>query len=170
MESWEVVRRMVPRGTSHIMARILRVKPDYVRRWRKPTPENNEDGTGFRNPIDRFCDFIEGGFLIDPIEPRLAVEYITNFYRQLVRRHENRGFAGSAERRDACAQLLTASAEAVNSLTIEACTDHTLECLVKLSEAVDRAKEKVQAELHTRNEPNSNVSPIGSVARPSGRA
>jgi hypothetical protein len=86
MESWEVVRRMVPRGTSHIMARMMRVTSDYVRRWRKPAPEFNEDG----------------------------------------------------------------AVAASNSLTLEGCTDHTLECLVKFIEAGEGIKEKVQIEIRNR--------------------
>jgi hypothetical protein len=149
MESWEVLRRIIPKNTraTAIVARYLHTTADYVRRWCLPPPEENDDGTGFRNPIDKVCDLIDAAFVIDPIESALIPEFINEFYRQLVRRHERVGFGGSDARRDAVGELLSDAVGAVNSLNIEGVTENTLNQVVRLNEACSRIKEKVQAEL-----------------------
>lgn len=154
MESWEVFRRIIPRGKSSVFARFLHVSSDYVRRWCLPTPDDNEDGTGFRNPIDKLCDCIDAAFISDPIEAALIPEFINEHYRRLVRRHERVGFGGSDARRDAGAELLSGAVAAVNSLNVEGVTNNTLNDLVRLTEACNRIKEKVQAELVSRNSEN----------------
>lgn len=150
MESWEVLRRIIPRGKSTVVARFLHVSPDYVRRWCLPPADENDDGTGFRSPIDKVCDVIDCAFIIDPIECALIPEFITEHYRQLVRRHERVGFGGSDARRDAGAELLSGAVAAVNALNVEGVTDNTLDVLVQFIEAGKRVKEKVQAELAHR--------------------
>jgi hypothetical protein len=160
MESWEVLRRLLPRGkAATIVARYLHVSPDYVRRWCVPTPEENEDGTGFRNPIDKVCDLIDAAFIIDPIDSALIPEFINEFYRQLVRRHERVGFGGSEARRDLVADLLSDAVATVNSLNLEGVTNNTLNQVVRLTEACNRIKEKVQAELANQGE-RGNVSSL----------
>lgn len=162
MESWEVLRRILPRGgkATAIVARYLNVSSDYVRRWCLPTPEENQDGTGFRNPIDKVCDLIDAAFIIDPIQSALIPEYINEFHRQLVRRHERVGFGGSEARRDAVAELLSDAVSAVNSLNTDGATNDTLNQVVRLAEACNRIKEKVQAELASQGEPSGKISSL----------
>ncbi len=150
MESWEVLRRIIPRGKASVVARMLHVTPGYVNRWCSPPAEDGSDGTGFRSPLDKGADLVDAILLINPLGAGLIPEFLFNHHRQRVSQLACAGFTDSAERRDVSAQMLRQAVEAINALNLEGATDHTLEELVTLGESVRRAIEKVQDEIRTR--------------------
>lgn len=146
IQSWQLLDRLIPRGGSKTVAYYMHCATKYVQAWRREC----DSGSGQPNPIDRLCHLIEAIFLVNPLGASHVVEFITNFHRQLVGRHQAVGFGGSEARRDETAELLKAATNAVNSLNTVAATDEALFSLVELRERCDRAIAKVQGEIVSR--------------------
>lgn len=149
MESWQILNRIFPRGRAITVAHYMHCSVDYVRRWMRE-PENQE-GTGQPNPIDRVCHLIDVAFLLNPLGSALIPEFITNHHRQLVEKHQAKGFGGSEARRDAAAEVLQKAVAAVNSLNLDAATNETLVQFIELHQTAGKIIVSVQAELAHRD-------------------
>ena len=52
METWEVLEIAIPRGEAERIAKLMRLTPDAVRRWRREPEADDDNATGRRSPLD----------------------------------------------------------------------------------------------------------------------
>ncbi len=147
MESYEVLEKAIPKKQSVKVAQLLSISADYVRRWRRePDSEDSPNATGQRSILDRICDLIDAVFLVNPSGVSLIVEYVNNHYRNLMKTHAQT-IDCHQSRAEASAELLRETTEAVNKLNLVGCSDDTLQELIEMRDAADRAIESVQKTL-----------------------
>lgn len=147
MESYEVLEQAIPKKRSEKVALLLNVSATYIRRWRRE-PESDDSPTcsGQRSILDRVCDLIDAVFLVNPAGVSLIVEYVNNHYRDLIRTHAQT-MDDFQSRVEVSAELLRETTEAVNKLNVVGCSDDTLQELIEMRDAADRAIQSVQKTL-----------------------
>lgn len=144
MEAYEVLEKAIPKKASEKVAQLLSVSATYVRRWRRePDSEDSPNASGQRSILDRICDLIDAVFLVNPAGVPLIVEHVNNHYRKLIKIHASK-IDCHFTRATTTAELLKESVEAVNKLNLEGCSADTLEELIQMRDAADRAIEAVQ--------------------------
>ncbi len=88
MEAFEVLQKAIPEQQSPKVAKFLGVSANYVNRWRRRPPEDDDpNATGQRSILDRICDLIDVVFLINPADTGLIVQHIAHHYRGLLQTH-----------------------------------------------------------------------------------
>lgn len=151
MESYEVLEKAIPKKESKRVALLLNVCADYVRRWRRePESDDAPNGSGQRSVLDRICDLIDAVFLVNPSGVSLIVEYVNNHYQCLLKTHAQPIDCRTA-RAEHCADLLTETTQAINRLNLEGCSNETLQELIEMRDAADRAIQSVQKTLSANN-------------------
>lgn len=84
MNGWQVLEIAIPRGSADVIAELLSVSGDMVRRWqREPLSDDAPTETGRRSPHDRERDLIRAVHSENPQGARLLVEDLVNFYLSL---------------------------------------------------------------------------------------
>ncbi len=144
MESYEVLQKAIPELQSPKVAKFLGISANYVNRWRRrPSDDDEPNGTGQRSILDRICELIDIVFLINPADTGLIVNFINAHYDGLLAVH-----AQPMPCRDlqaaTSANLLTQATEAINSLTVAGCTPETHRELIQLRDAADLAIKQVE--------------------------
>lgn len=152
MEAYEVLEKAIPKKASERVALILNVSASYIRQWRRePDSEDSPNGSGRRSILDRICDLIDAVFLVNPCGVALIVEHVNAHYRNLIKTHALTIDSHQC-RAEHCAELLRETTEAVNKLNIDGCSNDTLEELIQMRDAADRAIQSVEKTLHGENQ------------------
>lgn len=148
MHTWEVLERAIRRHDTERVAKILNVSGDYVRRWRRePVSDEAPLASGQRSPLDRVCDLIDASFLTNPMGTASIVEYVQNHYQALLETHASEQLNNCKARALTSANLLKEATEAVNALTVEGANENTLQELIEMRDAADRAIVSVRKTL-----------------------
>ena len=71
MQTWEILEKAIPRGESERIAKLMRVTPDTVRRWRREPEGDDTTATGRFNPLEEIM------LLIDSLRARKLDEGIS---------------------------------------------------------------------------------------------
>lgn len=150
--AWQVLENSIPRGAAERIANILNCSTDYVRRWRRePLSDESPAASGQRSPLDRVCDLIDAIFLVNPKGAAPVVEFVINHHRALTTAQID-AFRTDRDRAEASAELLTETTQAVNALNVEGSTANTLQQLVEMRDAADRAISRLQVNLRDDGE------------------
>ncbi|QQS33518.1 MAG: hypothetical protein IPM50_02740 [Acidobacteriota bacterium] len=144
MESYEVLQKAIPEQQSPKVAKFLGVSANYVNRWRRRPPEDDDpNATGQRSILDRVCDLIDVVFLINPSGTGLIVEHISAHHDELLAKHA-RPITCRTTQAATGASLLNEAVDAVNAIHINGCTSETLRQLVELRDATDLVIKQVE--------------------------
>lgn len=143
MEAWQVMERIIPHGKRKALAYHMHISVDWVNRWCIAS----DTRSGQPGPLERLCQMHDGIFLFNPLGSALIPEFINNHRRLIVEAHAAQGFGNSETRRESAAEILQKAVTVVNSLNLEAATNHTLECLIELREVCNRDIARAQVEL-----------------------
>lgn len=144
MKSHEVLQKAIPETTSPKVAKFMGVVGSLVNAWRRrPSDDDEPNGTGKRSPLDRICELIDVVWLINPDGTGLIVQHIRSHHNKLLATH-----AQPIPCRDtqaaAGASLLTEAVEAINSLQVEGCTPETLTALIELRDKASLVIDQVE--------------------------
>lgn len=52
MQTWEIFQKVIPRGEAERIAKLMRVTPDTVRKWRREPEADDNLSTGLFNPLE----------------------------------------------------------------------------------------------------------------------
>lgn len=79
MQTWEILEKAIPRGEAERIAKLMRVTPDTVRKWRREPESDDNTATGLFNPLENLMlllDSLRARNLDEGIEE--IVDYINS--------------------------------------------------------------------------------------------
>jgi hypothetical protein len=84
MRRHEVLSEAIGRGRAEDVAELLGLSTEQVRRWmREPFGEDSPASTGWKSPLDRFCELLQAVHTVNPQGAELLVNYVRDFHRML---------------------------------------------------------------------------------------
>jgi hypothetical protein len=84
MRRWEVLQQAIGRGQSEDVAELLGRSTEQVRRWqREPFGDDSPTSTGYKSPLDGFCELLQAVHTVNPQGAEMVVDYVRDFHRRL---------------------------------------------------------------------------------------
>jgi hypothetical protein len=84
MRRWEVLQQAIGRGRSEDVAELLGRSAEQVRRWqREPFGDDSPTSTGYKSPLDGFCELLQAVQTVNPQGAEMIVDFVRDFHRRL---------------------------------------------------------------------------------------